>query len=239
MPPKKSTKTETAVPVAQPEPVVEKKSKKSTKTEEKPVVVATPEPATEETSTEKKRREITKESLDSDFTALEQRIADEIEKMSANGKKMKGVKVLRGLKKSIATLHSDANRLLKFKRSTGKKNVSSGFLKPIRISNEMAHFLGWDPKESYSRVSVTKNICQYIKTNNLNNQDDKREIVCDAKLRNLLKYDPAKAPIDEKTGQPAALTYFRLQQYLKNHFIKNEETTPAVVAAATSTKGKK
>lgn len=235
MPAKKSTKTETTTtPAPQPEPVVEKKQRKSTKTEEKQVVVTVPV-ATEEATTEKKRREVTKESLDSDFASLEQRVVEEIEKLTSNGKKLKGVKFLRGLKKSLSTLHADANRLTKFKRAGSKKNVSSGFLKPIRISTEMANFLGWDPKESYSRVSVTRNLCQYIKSNKLYNPDDKREILCDAKLRALLKYDPAKAPVDEKTGKPAALTYFRLQQYLVNHFIKNEEVAPV----ATSTKGKK
>lgn len=238
MAPKKSTKTETvAAPVVQAEPETKTpRSKKAAKTEEAPV--ATPAHEEESQPTEKRRREVSKESLDAAFTALEQRITEEIEKLTAGAKKFKGVKFLRGHKKALAALHADANRLLKFKRPGTKKPVSSGFLKPIRISGEMAAFLGWDPKEAYSRVSVTKNICQYIKDHNLFNQDDKRKIVCDDKLRKLLKYDPAKAPIDAKTGKPADLTYFRLQQYLKFHFIKNEEAAP-VAAPAASTKSKK
>ena len=61
-----------------------------------------------------------------------------------------------------------------------------------------------------------------LKKDLLNDQNDKRNINCDAKLKKLLKYDPAdpKLPKDEKTGKTLPLTYFRLQQYLKHHFIK-------------------
>lgn len=240
MAPKKSVKSETVAP--QPEVVAETKptkSKKSTKTEEKQAEVVAPVAHTEEAQTgEKRRREVSKESVDAALSALEQRITEEIEKMTSNsnGKKFKGVKFLRGFKKSLAAVHTDVNRLNKFKRPGAKKPVSSGFLKPIRISPEMASFLGWNPTDTYSRVSVTKHICKYIKDNGLFNKDDKREIECDSKLLKLLKYDPSKAPMNPKTNKPVPLTYFRLQQYLKFHFIKNEETTAPV---ATSTKSKK
>jgi upstream activation factor subunit UAF30 len=103
---------------------------------------------------------------------------------------------------------------MKVKKSSSKKNVTSGFLKPINISSEMASFTGWDPKQLYSRVSVTQHICEYIKKNNLFNPEDKRQIKCDAKLKSLLRYDAATST------EP--LTYFRLQQYLKPHFIKTQ-----------------
>jgi chromatin remodeling complex protein RSC6 len=87
----------------------------------------------------------------------------------------------------------------------------------IEISKEIAKFAGWDVKEKKSRVLVTKNLCDYIKEHNLQNQKDKRQIIPDAKLCKLLNYDPKTA------SQP--LTYFHLQSLLKHHFIKDSTDT--------------
>ena len=96
------------------------------------------------------------------------------------------------------------------KRSTRKNNNNSGFLKPVPISKEMAKFTGWSADEPRSRVDVTKYICNYIKENDLQNPEDRRQILADSKLRKLLKYDP------ESATQP--LTYFHIQSLMKNHF---------------------
>ena len=235
MPPRKTVKPEQtaateqpaqAVVQQQPTPVAEKKTsrkprKDTTQATEQPQtpVSATPVVQQETVATEKKRREVNKESIDRDFTQLETKVNEEIEKLNSSGKKVKGIKLLRGLLKLVRTLHNDTNRVLKFKRDGAKKNVSSGFLKPIHISPEMAKFTAWDPTKLYTRVDVTKFVCKYIKENNLFNPDDQREIRCDDRLRNLLKYDPSTAARDE-SGNAVPLTYFRLQQYLKIHFLK-------------------
>jgi chromatin remodeling complex protein RSC6 len=235
MPPRKTVKTEqtaaveqTVQPVVQqvPAAVLEKKTSRKSKkevpqaTEQLPsTVTVTPALQQETVVTEKKRREVNKESIDRDFTHLETKVNEEIEKLNSSGKKVKGIKLLRGLLKLVRTLHNDANRVLKFKKDGAKKNVSSGFLKPIHISPEMAKFTAWEPTKLYTRVDVTKFVCKYIKENNLFNPSDQREIRCDDRLRNLLKYDVSTAAKDE-AGNPVPLTYFRLQQYLKIHFVK-------------------
>jgi hypothetical protein len=92
----------------------------------------------------------------------------------------------------------------------------------INISKELASFTGWDINNTYSRTEVTKFICNYVKSNKLFDQSegaDKSNILVDAKLKSLLKYDPANPPKD-KDGKSLPLTYFRLQQYLKDHFSK-------------------
>jgi chromatin remodeling complex protein RSC6 len=81
-------------------------------------------------------------------------------------------------------------------------------MKPVRISNEMASFTKWDPSQLYSRVDVTKFLCAYIKTNQLQNPEDRRKIVCDEKLSSLLKLD-----------SNYSLTYPGLQQHIQQHFI--------------------
>jgi chromatin remodeling complex protein RSC6 len=97
-------------------------------------------------------------------------------------------------------------------KSTRKNNTNSGFLKPVKISKEMAKFTGWEANELRSRVDVTKMICDYIKKNNLQNPSDRRQIMADTKLSKLLNYD------SKKDTEP--LTYYRIQSFMKPHFVK-------------------
>ncbi len=198
----------------------------------------------EEVKKERKRREVTKESVDQSFTDLEERVNAEIERIrSVDDKKVKGVKFLRSINKALKMLHADTKRVTKLKKNknkdgTKKANIS-GFLKPVHISAELAEFTGWDVNGTYSRVDVTKFICEYVKEKELNKESDKRVILCNEPLAKLLNYDAKTAPIDPKTELPQEMNYYRLQQYLKNHFIKIEtpkETTE--VAAAPKGKAK-
>jgi chromatin remodeling complex protein RSC6 len=214
-----SKKVDTPAPVETPAPV------KQTK---KPVVKAEPVEDVEssvEESGPKERRVVNKDTFDSDCTKYSELIISEIEKLKNSETKQlknKGIKLLRSLHKIFRQIHKDGNKLTKFKKTGNRKNnASSGFLKPVKISPEMSKFLNWDVTKTYSRTQVTKEICNYISKNKLNDPDNKRNINCDAKLKVLLKYDPANPPKDEK-GQVLPLTYFRLQQYLKGHFIKEE-----------------
>ena len=148
------------------------------------------------------------------FDELIKSVEVEIESQREGDSKNKGVKFLRTLNKRIKILKNQSSRIIKDKRVSAKKgtNNNSGFLKPVKISTEMAKFTGWDKDELKSRVDVTKFLCDYIRNNNLQNPKDKRQIVADAKLQKLLKYDPKK--------ETEPLTYFKLQSSLKGHFIK-------------------
>jgi chromatin remodeling complex protein RSC6 len=172
----------------------------------------------EEHSDDKKqrvRRHVSRESLDQDFESLQKRIEEEIQKLRQNNEKVKGVKFLRSLNKAVKSLHTDCSRVLKTKTKSHRvRSTTSGFMKPVRISGEMSTFTGWDVNQLYSRVDVTKFICKYIRENKLQDSKDRRQILCDESLKNLLKYDPNTA------SEP--LTYFRLQQYIQKHFIKEE-----------------
>lgn len=163
------------------------------------------------------RRVVSRDSLENDFQSLQTKIEEEIEKLRQSTEKVKGVKFLRTLNKALKTLRADSLRVLKIKpKSNRPRSTSSGFMKPVKISAEMATFTGWNPDQLYSRVDVTKFICKYIRDNNLQDQNDRRQIVCDDKLKSLLKYDATTA------SEP--LTYFRLQQYIQSHFTKDESS---------------
>jgi upstream activation factor subunit UAF30 len=103
----------------------------------------------------------------------------------------------------------------KKKRKTGNR-APSGFVKPARISNELATFLGKEKGTEMARTDVTREINKYIRSHNLQDKDNGRKINPDAKLKSLLKLNDT----DE-------LTYFNLQRYMSPHFTKTDKTVPS------------
>lgn len=69
------------------------------------------------------------------------------------------------------------------------QNQNSGLLKPVTISEEMAEFANWGKEELHSRVDVTKVICVYVKNNKLQKQSNKKTILPDQLLKNILRWD--------------------------------------------------
>lgn len=65
-----------------------------------------------------------------------------------------------------------------------KKKSNIGFMAPMQLSTELADFLGI---QFAPRTEVTKLIWQYIKTNDLQDPRDKRDILCDDRLESLFK----------------------------------------------------
>jgi chromatin remodeling complex protein RSC6 len=161
-----------------------------------------------------RRREVSKESLLASLDEVMNMIDEEVNKMRESSSKTntKGVKFLRTLKKRLSTIKSDTSKVVKQKPLTKRKtNGNSGFLKPVKISSEMAKFTKWGSDDMKSRVDVTKYICNYIKEHNLQNPSDKRQILADDSLCKILSYDPKK---------DGTLTYPKMQGYLKRHFTK-------------------
>jgi upstream activation factor subunit UAF30 len=96
----------------------------------------------------------------------------------------------------------------KRKRKSGNRQPS-GFVKPTRISEELAKFLDKPITCEMARTEVTREINKYIRNNNLQDKENGRKINPDTKLSSLLKL--------KKTDE---LTYFNLQRYMSPHFAK-------------------
>lgn len=107
------------------------------------------------------------------------------------------------------------NALKSKKRGKRGGNKSpSGFVKPTKISDELAAFLNKPNESEMARTEVTKEINQYIKNHKLQNPENGRHILADDKLTALLKLSP-----DDK------LTYFNLQKFMSPHFPKTVKVT--------------
>ena len=111
-------------------------------------------------------------------------------------------------KKWTRELKSAQKQSSKRKRKAGNR-APSGFVKPTRISDELAKFLEKPAGTEMARTEVTRDINKYIRTHNLQDKENGRKINPDSKLSSLLKL--------KKTDE---LTYFNLQRYMSPHFAK-------------------
>jgi upstream activation factor subunit UAF30 len=123
-------------------------------------------------------------------------------------------------KKWTRELKTAQKQSSKRKRKAGNR-APSGFVKPTRISDELAKFLEKPSGSEMARTEVTRDINKYIRTNNLQDKENGRKINPDSKLATLLKL--------KKTDE---LTYFNLQRYMSPHFAKASKDLVTASASA-------
>jgi chromatin remodeling complex protein RSC6 len=211
-----------AVPVVENAPVKKVASKKAAKSADKvdvaPVVVpvvAAPVVAAPVVDAAAPVSEVIQDSTTSVSKLSE--IEAKIQQVTGILASLKGdVKVL---SKTISREQKLASKSSKVK---GQRKVSatrkpSGFVKPTLISDELAKFLGKNLGTEMARTDVSKEINQYIRTNNLQDTQNGRKIHPDAKLSTLLNIQPSDEP----------LTYFNLQRFMKHHFVKTAAVSTA------------
>lgn len=217
--PKKTSKTTEPVvaetPVTTPvvaetaAPVKEKKVK-AVKT---PKVEATPAPV----ETAPASTQVATEQVESDEPTNEQSL-EFVAKLQQLGT------LISSLKSEFRALEKKWNREMKTaqkqnskrKRKAGNR-APSGFVKPTRISDELATFLSKPVGSEMARTEVTREINNYVRNHDLQDKSNGRKINPDAKLATLLKL--------KKTDE---LTYFNLQKFMSPHFAKaSKEATSA------------
>lgn len=145
-----------------------------------------------------------------------------LQKMSEFSAKLQQIgSLFATVKNDYKTLEKTVNREVKLaqkasnkKRRNNANRRPSGFVKPARISDELAQFLNKSIGTEMARTDVSKEINAYIQAHDLKDKKNGRIIHPDAKLTKLLNISKE----DE-------LTYFNLQRYLKHHFAKS---TPSV-----------
>lgn len=213
--PKKSSKTETEQ-VTAPAEVVAPKTKQSKSKAAKaevtpePVVVA-PEPVAATTevvlgpSDAPQGEDAGLVEQSNDFFAKLQQLSVSISTLKAE---------YRLLEKKWSREVKAAQKVSSKRRRKAGNRAPSGFVKPTKISDELAAFLGKEKGCEMARTEVTRDINKYIRTNNLQDKENGRKINPDSKLASLLKL--------KKTDE---LTYFNLQRYMSPHFAKAVKET--------------
>jgi len=203
--PKKTSKTATEtsevkvtapVPVVETAPVVEKK----TKTPKAPKVEAAPAPAPEPVPVESADAEAPLAEQSVEFLAKLQQLSVMISTLKSE---------YRALEKKWSREVKSAQKVSSKRKRKAGNRAPSGFVKPTKISDELASFLGKEKGTEMARTEVTRDINKYIRTNNLQDKENGRKINPDTKLAALLKL--------KKTDE---LTYFNLQRYMSPHFAK-------------------
>lgn len=120
------------------------------------------------------------------------------------------------LSKYLSQLKNDTFRILKLNRAKreGSKNTG-GFMKPVKISDDLANFIKVAPEErdTINRTEITKRICKYVKDNNLQRPDDRREIIPDSTLKKLFSLPDVPDENDK-------LTYYSIQKKVQSHIFK-------------------
>jgi chromatin remodeling complex protein RSC6 len=117
---------------------------------------------------------------------------------------------LKGLEKGLRKVRVHVQKIGKNRTSAqSAPGIQSGFQKPVRISSAVAQFTGWSADEPRARVEVTNFVCDYIKQNNLQSPEDRRVILADQRLSELLDYQ------SERDGN---LTYATIQKLLAKHY---------------------
>ena len=202
---KTTTKTETPAPAAAPAPVVAaapaaKAKKAVVKTEAVAAPAVAPAPVVAAAAD-------AVAEMDSSLVEQSGEFLVKLQQLGA---------LINALKTEYRTLEKKWTRDLKVaqKQSSKRKRKAgarapSGFVKPTRISDELASFLAKPSGTEMARTEVTRDINKYIREHNLQDKANGRQINPDTKLASLLK-----------VAKNDVLTYFNLQRYMSPHFAK-------------------
>ena len=144
--------------------------------------------------------------IDNQFTAILGTLSQFKIQITALSTQLKSLE--KTVKKEIKHHKKDATK----KQSKGNRKPS-GFAEASPISDDLCDFMGKDHGTQCARTDVTKFICNYIRQNSLANNENKREIKPDNKLKSLLG-----------TDDTTVVTYFNIQRFMNRDFIKNKET---------------
>jgi chromatin remodeling complex protein RSC6 len=112
----------------------------------------------------------------------------------------------------VKTLKKQANKvkLQKQKKQVKTDRKPHGFAVPMKASDLLCEFMGVPIGSLVARTAVTQRLTDYIAEKNLQNKENKREVIPDTVLSKLLG-DAARNQF---------LTHFTIQKYINHHFIK-------------------
>ena len=226
---KKSTKTEskTTAPVPPPAPpptpstapMTTTKATKSTKSSTKKELEKSVAPVVEDKVVAEEANVVVATDNTSSMTANFSEFYSRFQKLFSEFGHLRSE--LKTLEKRTMKELKVVNKLNNKRKKKPATRAPSGFVKPTKISDELASFLGKPFGSEMARTDVTREINAYIRANNLQDKTNGRKINPDTQLAKLLK-----------VGSEDELTYFNLQRYMSPHFTKKAQLEAEAVATA-------
>ena len=151
------------------------------------------------------------ETVDESFQELVNVLEAEIARIKADKTATTNAQYLRGVLRRTKQLRADnRSAVRKGKKKTPRQsNGQSGFMRETEISDKLADFFKVPHGSRMSRIECTKRLQAFILENKLQKESDKREILPNKALANLLGYK-------KETHGP--LMYYTMQKLIQQHF---------------------
>jgi chromatin remodeling complex protein RSC6 len=147
-------------------------------------------------------------------TSVASMISELHDKIQLISNESKALQVLfKKLSKEVSKIEK-SNKIVGGKKknaSTKSTRAPSGFAKPTNLTEELCVFLNVPTDTMLARTDVTRMINGYIKKNNLQNPEARKNILPDENLTKLLRLQPEDQ-----------LSYFNLQKYMKHLFVSQK-----------------
>lgn len=158
-----------------------------------------------------KKKEMLKEDYETNpVSVYVNKLNNYVERITTMNKELKDlVNVGKRLEKDFGNIVKLMSK--KTKKSSTEKRHPSGFAVPYKLTDELYEFLNIKKDEKVPRNDVTRMINEYITSNSLRDEKDKRIIKPNTELHKIFK-----------STNDNDITYFNLQSYIKHHFIKEK-----------------
>lgn len=214
----------------------EKKAKKEKSSKEASASQATePEAKVEPQADAKVEAETTDSADNAELTALQADTDSMFKSVLESANEQRDVvknivAAVRTLQRQVNKERKETAKVLKKlakgqrKKRRGGNKTPGGFTKPTALSAPMCEFLGKPTGTELPRTEVTRLVNTYVKEKGLQNPENKKIILPDARLKSLLFL-----------GDDDELTYFNLQSFMKYHFLKRDPKTGEVAEFAPPT----
>lgn len=150
------------------------------------------------------------------ITDFETIITNNLNILKSLTNEMKGLQKLYTKKcKDFDKLNEKYNKLVedkkennkKEKSNKGKTTIETEFTKPKKVSPKLSAFLGLNEGDTISLVNVNRQIVDYVKDNQLQCEDNRKNIILDDKLKELF-------------GDDSEINFSNLNGELEKHLIE-------------------
>ena len=110
-------------------------------------------------------------------------------------------------------LNKIIKKTTKIETKPKKPRKPCGFALPSPVTDDLCDFMGLENGKKVARTEVTKYLMKYIEDNKLQNPENKKFILPDAKLWKLLGNE----------ARDSSITHFTIQKYINKHFISSSK----------------